>query len=131
MRPSNGAHALYEPSPIGWCASFPGHTIAQVMPCSSSLRRSDRSDIPGRTYATRTRSIAKPPQYGQPTHATHPHLVKEGFLNPGFPASEYEDRRRKLMRSLPEGSVVVCMGGTVRYMSDRASGTTTADGKTS
>lgn len=61
----------------------------------------------------------KPPKYGQPLHQTHPTLVREGELTPGIPAAEYEERRRRLMRSLPDGAVVVCMGGTVRLMTER------------
>ena len=38
-------------------------------------------------------------------------------LTPGIPASEYEDRRRRLMERLPPKSVVVMMGGRIKYMS--------------
>ena len=38
-------------------------------------------------------------------------------LTPGIPASEYEDRRRQLMERLPPKSVVVLMGGRIKYMS--------------
>ncbi|WWD18077.1 hypothetical protein CI109_102524 [Kwoniella shandongensis] len=69
-----------------------------------------------RSYATPS-SIAKPPKYGQPHPSTHPHLLKAGELTPGVPAEEYEERRRKLMESLGEGARVICMGGTVRLMS--------------
>jgi hypothetical protein len=73
-----------------------------------------------RRYSTYTSPHpAKPPRSGQPLGTTHPHLVRSGDLTPGIPASEYEERRRKLMASLPEGAVVVCMGGTVRLMSQR------------
>lgn len=34
--------------------------------------------------------------YGQPTHQTHPHLLKEGELIPGIPHSEFVERRQKL-----------------------------------
>lgn len=73
-----------------------------------------------RRYSTYTSPHpAKPPRSGQPLGTTHPHLVRNGDLTPGIPASEYEERRRRLMASLPEGAVVVCMGGTVRLMSQR------------
>lgn len=61
----------------------------------------------------------KPPVMGQPLRKTHSHLVREGELTPGITAEEYEDRRRRLMDSLPAGAVVVCMGSTVRLMSQR------------
>ncbi|WRT65859.1 uncharacterized protein IL334_002810 [Kwoniella shivajii] len=60
---------------------------------------------------------SKPPLYGQPHPSSHPHLVKSTELTPGIPAEEYESRRKKLMDSLGEGSKVICMGGTVRLMS--------------
>ncbi|KAK8865744.1 hypothetical protein IAR55_000891 [Kwoniella newhampshirensis] len=69
-----------------------------------------------RNYASAS-SIAKPPKYGQPHPSTHPHLLKPGELTPGVPAEEYEQRRKKLMESLGEGARVICMGGTVRLMS--------------
>lgn len=73
-----------------------------------------------RRYSTYTSPHpAKPPRSGQPLGTTHPHLVRSGDLTPGIPASEYEERRRRLMASLPEGAAVVCMGGTVRLMSQR------------
>ena len=59
----------------------------------------------------------KPPSHGQPLSSTHPQLIRPGELTAGIQAEEYERRRQKLMSSLPEGSVVVGMGGTVRLMS--------------
>lgn len=61
----------------------------------------------------------KPPTTGQPLAGSHAHVVRAGELTPGITAAEYEDRRRRLMDSLPPGSVVVCMGGTVRLVSQR------------
>ncbi|EJT45680.1 X-Pro aminopeptidase [Trichosporon asahii var. asahii CBS 2479] len=61
----------------------------------------------------------KPPVMGQPLAKTHAHLVREGELTPGVTPEEYEDRRRRLMESLPAGAVVVCMGGTVRLVSQQ------------
>ncbi|KIJ32357.1 hypothetical protein M422DRAFT_213900 [Sphaerobolus stellatus SS14] len=55
--------------------------------------------------------------YGQPLAKTHSHLMAPHDLTPGIPRSEYEERREKLMESLPEGSLVVCLGGTIKYMS--------------
>jgi hypothetical protein len=70
---------------------------------------------------------------GQPLPHTHPHLFPVDFrkgtdpalggavafdhLTPGIPASEYEERRKTLMDRLPSGSVVVLMGGRIKYMS--------------
>ncbi|WWC88016.1 uncharacterized protein L201_002919 [Kwoniella dendrophila CBS 6074] len=60
---------------------------------------------------------SKPPPYGQPHPKSHSHLLKPDELTPGIPPEEYESRRKKLMESLGEGSKVICMGGTVRLMS--------------
>lgn len=72
-----------------------------------------------RSLTTLPNPSLKPSPYGQPHPATHPHLLKPTQLTPHFPASEYEERRRKLMERLPEGAVVVVMGGTVRLMTQR------------
>jgi len=75
-----------------------------------------------RTYASESQAHAKPPLYGQPISTTHPHLIKNNAdLTRGIPASEYEARRRNLMQSLPEGSKVICMGGTVKLVTQRKS----------
>lgn len=54
--------------------------------------------------------------YGQPLPSTHPHLLASGELTPGIQASEYEQRRRKLVEGLEEGAVVVIAGGKMLYM---------------
>jgi hypothetical protein len=71
-----------------------------------------------RKYSTHP---SKPPKQGQPLHSSHPHLVGSKHLTPGIPASEYEDRRKKVMESLGEGAVVICMGNTVRLVTQRMS----------
>ncbi|WVQ85581.1 hypothetical protein IAT38_007747 [Cryptococcus sp. DSM 104549] len=70
-----------------------------------------------RKYTSPTPHPSKPPKHGQPHASTHPHLLRPGELTPGVPAEEYERRRRALMEILGEGARVVCMGGTVRLMS--------------
>ena len=85
-------------------------------------------------------SLASPPQNPTPTSvserprhttaATHTFFfplrrasltqedtVNPGEVTPGIPASEYERRRRQLVDGLPDGSLVVCMAGHVKYMS--------------
>ena len=91
-----------------------------------------RSLQPLSPYAltSRTRSYAssvsgngvtqlKPSIYGQPLASSHPHLLSERETTPGIPQKEYDRRRRELMQSLPEGSLVVCVAGQVKYMSGR------------
>ena len=82
-------------------------------------------------------TLAKPAKFGQPVFASHPHLsqsiilfalqnilihflpVKGDELTPGISAPEYESRRQKLMQGLPDNSLVVLVGGKVKYMSNR------------
>ncbi|KAL7419454.1 aminopeptidase [Cryptotrichosporon argae] len=76
---------------------------------------------PARTYSSSPHP-AKPPRSAQPLARTHAHLVAPGELTPGVPAEEYEARRRALMDrlgALGEGATVVCMGGTVRLVSQQ------------
>lgn len=86
--------------------------MARASVCS---RRSPAAGS-SRRYSTHP---SKPPRQGQPLAATHPHLVHHKHLTPGIPASEYEDRRKRLMESLGDGAVVVCMGNTVRLVTQR------------
>ncbi len=65
------------------------------------------------------RHPSKPPLQAQPLHSTHPHLLKAHELTLGIPSKEYEERRRRLMGKLPEGSKVICMGGGVRLVTQR------------
>ncbi|KAJ8502148.1 hypothetical protein ONZ51_g191 [Trametes cubensis] len=59
----------------------------------------------------------KPTRYGQPLAPSHPHLVSPKETTPGIPQVEYDRRRRKLMERLPDGSLVVCVAGQIKYMS--------------
>ena len=56
-------------------------------------------------------------RFGQPLPSTHPHLLSQGELTPGIQAKEYEQRRRKLIEGLEDGSLVVIAGGKTKYMS--------------
>lgn len=42
-------------------------------------------------------------------------------LTPGIPTEEYDYRRRKLMNSLPDNSIVVSVAAPIKYMSASAS----------
>ncbi|EPQ59723.1 hypothetical protein GLOTRDRAFT_34532 [Gloeophyllum trabeum ATCC 11539] len=73
-----------------------------------------------RGYATEPAHALHPPkpsEFGQPLWESHPHLVKAGELTPGIPVHEYERRRKDLMDSLPENSIVVSVAAPVKYMS--------------
>ncbi|KAF8966401.1 peptidase M24 [Flammula alnicola] len=70
----------------------------------------------GTRFSTRS-IVTKPSEYGQPTLLSHPHLVQQNDLTPGIPASDYEQRRRRLMELLPEKSVVISVAASVKYMS--------------
>ncbi|KAF8516631.1 peptidase M24 [Gautieria morchelliformis] len=78
-----------------------------------------------RHYATPVLSsgtgrLRKPPIHGQPLAETHAHLIAPHDLTPGIPKAEYEERRTRLMENLPDGSLVVCLGGHIKYMSQGA-----------
>ena len=78
-----------------------------------------------RCYATAVTvngfSQLKPTPYGQPLAASHAHLIRKEETTPGIPQEEYDRRRRELMESLPDDSLVVCVAGQVKYMSGRES----------
>ena len=92
----------------------------------TSLRRA------GTRLSTRN-IVTKPSEYGQPVFQSHPHLgmlffasrqrysvsflVKKNDLTPGIAASEYDQRRRNLMDSLPDKSIVVSVAAPIKYMS--------------
>jgi len=44
---------------------------------------------------------------GQPSFETHPHLMQQGELTPGFSAAEYAHRRARLVDTLPPNSVAL------------------------
>ncbi|KAI0082855.1 hypothetical protein K474DRAFT_1585044 [Panus rudis PR-1116 ss-1] len=82
------------------------------------LRRQPATHL--RKYTTvNVKTGIKPTPYGQPLYASHPHLLGPEETTPGIPQSEYERRRRELMDSLPDDSVVICVAGQVKYMSGR------------
>ena len=95
----------------------------------TSLRRA------GTRLSTRN-IVTKPSEYGQPVFQSHPHLgmsffscsggddslsfywaVRRNDLTPGIPASDYEQRRRNLMESLPDRSIVISVAAPMKYMS--------------
>ena len=51
-------------------------------------------------------------------------LVEKDDLTPGIPASEYDQRRRNLMESLPDKSIVVSVAAPTKYMSGSMSALT-------
>ena len=52
-------------------------------------------------------------------HVMDNFLVKPNEVTPGIPDEEFERRRKALMDSLPENSIVVAVAGHVKYMSGR------------
>ncbi|KAK9468917.1 peptidase M24, structural domain-containing protein [Lipomyces arxii] len=63
-----------------------------------------------RPYATQT-------GFGQPTHETRPHLLKEGELTPGIQAVEYHLRRRALADKMQDGAVAIFVGAEKTFRS--------------
>ncbi|KAL1675499.1 peptidase M24, structural domain-containing protein [Schizophyllum commune] len=85
---------------------------------SASRRVDCQKQRLSRWMATEAHQAAdKPTKYGQPLYQSHPHLVQPGELTPGIPQEEYERRRKALMDSLPDNSVVVCAAAPIKYMS--------------
>ncbi|KAJ1520982.1 hypothetical protein ONE63_004054 [Megalurothrips usitatus] len=70
-----------------------------------------------------------PRLFGQPTHLSHPHILKEGELTPGIPLSEFRDRRSSFATSLlyqssqffkdTENHLVVIPAAPQAYMSQK------------
>ncbi|KAF8489349.1 peptidase M24 [Russula emetica] len=100
----------------------------RLRPLALLVRCCPTASISLRTYATQVQAQAqvhphhhlvptKPSTFGQPTSKSHPYLVKQGEVTPGIPAWEYERRRKQLVDGLPDGSLVVCVAGHVKYMS--------------
>lgn len=117
MRPTSALRAL-RPS-----VELPSPSLSRtVRPARlpSHQNPSPSRPLAQRSYSSYTSThISKPPRHGQPLSSTHPRSIKDGHLTPHVPRLEYEERRKRLMQSLPEGSVVVCMGGTTRLMTQR------------
>ncbi|GAA97879.1 uncharacterized protein L969DRAFT_96259 [Mixia osmundae IAM 14324] len=91
-------------------------------------RRYARSMSQSRQHATATsladsrpmRPVSRVyPPIGQPTPSSHPQLFSEGELTPGVQAKEYEQRRQRLIDSLPDGSVCISASAPVAYMSQK------------
>lgn len=68
------------------------------------------------TAKTTGLSNANSKLFGQPTHESHPHLLKDGEITPSITKEEYHNRREKLIESLliyaqkncPEKNHMVC-----------------------
>ena len=56
-------------------------------------------------------------QFGQPIYETHPHLLKPGEITPGISAFEYAERRAKLAKALPPGSVAILAASEIKTRS--------------
>ena len=48
-------------------------------------------------------------------------IVQPNELTPGIPSKEYEQRRKALMDSLPDDSIVVAVAAPIKYMSNSES----------
>jgi hypothetical protein len=91
------------------CTQFPARLVFGDSTSRTGLR--------DQTYSTVTDGV-KPSLYGQPQPSTHPHLFERADeLTPGIRAQEYAQRRKRLMESLPDGSAVLAVAGTTKYMS--------------
>ncbi|KAF9449565.1 peptidase M24 [Macrolepiota fuliginosa MF-IS2] len=91
---------------------FPGALRHRQLSSSTAIQRIHM--ISCRRLVTAT----KPGAYGQPLFHSHPHLVRQYDLTPGIKPEEYDQRRKKLMNSLPENSVVVSVAAPIKLMSN-------------
>ncbi|CAF2260404.1 hypothetical protein BRARA_H02829 [Brassica rapa] len=68
-----------------------------------------------RRYAYSTQRVK---DIGQPTPASHPHLMSEGEVTPGIRVEEYIGRRKKLAELLPQNSLAIVSSAPVKMMTD-------------
>ncbi|XVE63142.1 hypothetical protein DITRI_Ditri06bG0176400 [Diplodiscus trichospermus] len=68
-----------------------------------------------RSYGYSTKRIS---DFGQPTPASHPHLMKEGEITPAITTEEYISRRKRLLELLPEKSLAIIAAAPVKMMTD-------------
>eukprot|EP00871_Galdieria_phlegrea_P005429 jgi/Galph1/5888/GphlegSOOS_G4474.1 len=54
---------------------------------------------------------------GQPTPETHPHLLAQGEISHGISASEFKERRKRLLQALPNNSMVMFPAASEKFMS--------------
>ena len=59
------------------------------------------------TQLSGTKSFVENTEFGQPSYESHPHLLTEGELTPGFTAEEYKQRRKFLAEKLPLNGVAL------------------------
>lgn len=55
--------------------------------------------------------------FGQPHWSTHPHLLAEGEVYPGFLAEEFASRRRAVLACMPDESVLIAPSAMTQYIS--------------
>ncbi|CAI9103579.1 OLC1v1002090C1 [Oldenlandia corymbosa var. corymbosa] len=67
---------------------------------------------------SRVYSTNKVHDVGQPTAATHPHLLREGEITPGITADEYLSRRKRLLELLPSNSTAIISAAPVKMMTN-------------
>ncbi|KFK43227.1 hypothetical protein AALP_AA1G096800 [Arabis alpina] len=86
----------------------------QVLARNLVRRVSRRSQVISRNaYSTqRIKDI------GQPTPASHPHLMAEGEVTPGIRIEEYIGRRKKLLELLPDNGLAIISSAPVKKMTD-------------
>ncbi|KAJ2820912.1 aminopeptidase [Coemansia erecta] len=78
---------------------------------------------PGRSFLSTLLQTAKSKNpittqwYGQPAHETHPELVAHGETTPGIAQSEYDQRRRKVVKDLPDGSTLFLFSSPMHFVS--------------
>ncbi|ODQ53899.1 metallopeptidase family M24 [Saitoella complicata NRRL Y-17804] len=90
-------------------------SLPRVWPSSLQL-----AAITRQTVARTQRSKPYARTFGQPTAYSHPHLVKANELTRGITPQEYAARRAALADRMVEGSIAICVGNHLHYMSGSA-----------
>ncbi|KAJ2779583.1 aminopeptidase [Coemansia javaensis] len=83
----------------------------------NGAHRRDRGLLSTLLQTARTRDPITSEWLGQPTHALHPELVGEGELTPGIAKAEYDERRRRIARALPDGAVALLFSASTQFVS--------------
>ncbi|XP_010549381.1 PREDICTED: probable Xaa-Pro aminopeptidase 3 [Tarenaya hassleriana] len=78
------------------------------------VRRLSSKHVTGR-YGYSTMKVL---DIGQPTPASHPHLMAERELTPGIGVEEYIGRRKRLLELLPKNSLAIVASAPVKMMTD-------------
>ncbi|KAJ2161813.1 aminopeptidase [Coemansia sp. RSA 552] len=91
--------------------------LPRCLHTSGARRRSSSSILSTLLQTAKHKDPVTAQWYGQATHAINPELVAKDETTPGISREEYEERRRQLVDSLPDGSVVFVFSARMYFVS--------------